>query len=120
MANRSLTFRPFLTVLHVMAVLAGTFILTPAAFAQSNGDAAAGKKLTEFVCRNCHDISGNERPRNPPGGAPSFFEVAQKPETTEKSLHRFLSLPHGRMNIVQISGKEVDNAVAYIMSMKRK
>ncbi|MGE4063227.1 MAG: cytochrome c [Rhodospirillaceae bacterium] len=93
--------------------------LSPTTFAQS-GDIAAGKKTTEFVCRNCHDVSGNEKPRNPPGGAPSFFEVAQKAETTEKSLHRFLTLPHGRMNIVQISGREVDNVVAYIMSLKRK
>lgn len=96
-----------------------TFGYASTAFAQS-GDAAAGKKATEFVCRNCHDVSGSEKPRNPPGGAPSFFEVAQKAETTEKSLHRFLTFPHGRMNTVQISGKEVDNVVAYIMSLKRK
>jgi mono/diheme cytochrome c family protein len=118
MTHRSDTSRAFpAAVRGLMAVL--FFGLTSTAFAQS-GDAAAGKKATAFVCRNCHDVSGNEKPQNPPGGAPSFFEVAQKAETTEKSLHRFLTFPHGRMNVVQISGKEVDNLVAYIMSLKRK
>lgn len=118
MAHRSVSSTAF-SIRTQCLVAALTLGFATTAFAQS-GDPAAGKKATEFVCRNCHDVSGSEKPRNPPGGAPSFFEVAQKAETTEKSLHRFLTFPHGRMNIVQISGKEVDNVVAYIMSLRRK
>jgi mono/diheme cytochrome c family protein len=90
------------------------------AVAAQPGDAAAGKKLTDFSCRNCHDVSGSEKPKNPPGGAPSFYDVAQRPETTEESLHKFLTLTHGRMVNVLLTGREVDNATAYILSMKRK
>ena len=106
-------------VVGVLAFFSAIVMCAPSAFAQS-GDAALGKKVTDFSCKNCHDVSGSETPKNPPGGAPSFFEVAQKPETTEKSLHKFLTLPHGRMINVLLTGKEVDNAVAYILSMKRK
>jgi cytochrome c2 len=102
------------------AAFASAVFLAPAAFAQGAGDVAAGKKVTDFLCRNCHDVSGSERPKSPPGGAPSFFEVAQSPETTAASLHKFLHIPHGRMINVLLTGREVDDAIAYIMSFKRK
>lgn len=101
------------------AVLAA-FVLASPASAQSSGDVAEGKKVTEFLCRNCHDVSGSERPKNPPGGAPAFFDLAQSPDTTAQSLGKFLGLPHGRMINVLLTGKERENAVAYILSLKRK
>jgi len=109
----------FTANLYVLPLLAGTCLFTPAALAQA-GDAAAGKKATAFACRNCHDVSGNEKAQNPPGGAPSFFEVAQNPKTTGPSLHKFLTLPHGKMDNVVLSGREVDDLVAYILSLRRK
>ncbi len=76
----------------------GLFVIALAIFAapavaQSAGDVAAGKKVTEFLCRNCHDVSGNERPKSPPGGAPAFFDLAQMPGTTAEKTHKFLHLP---------------------------
>lgn len=103
----------------LMLLLGAISFFTPAALAQS-GDVAAGKKVTEFVCRNCHDVSGREKSQSPPGGAPSFFEVAQNSETTGKSLHKFLTLPHGKMVNVLLSGREIDDVAAYILSLRRK
>lgn len=111
----------FITALApIFALAAGLVLLAPAASAQVTGDPAAGKKLSEFLCRKCHDISGNEKPVNPPGGAPPFFAVAQNREKTAEALHKFLTLPHGRMVNVLLTGREVDDAVAYILSLKRK
>ena len=109
----------FTATFYALPLLAGTCLFTPAAVAQT-GDAAAGKKATAFACRNCHDVSGNEKAQNPPGGAPSFLEVAQNPKTTEPSLHKFLTLPHGKMDNVVLSGREIDDLTAYILSLRRK
>jgi len=106
--------------LSAFAMVAASFVFSQAAVAQAAGDPGEGKKLAELMCRNCHDVSGNEKPKNPPGAAPSFFDVAQRPDTTEKYLHRYLSFPHGNMNIITLTAKEVDSAVAYILSMTRK
>lgn len=104
----------------LLAGLAAPSLSAPAAAAQAAGDAAAGKKVTEFLCKNCHDVSGSERPKSPPGGAPAFFDVAQSPDTSVESIRKLLRLPHGRMTNVHLTGKEVDDAAAYIMSFKRK
>jgi mono/diheme cytochrome c family protein len=109
----------FTAAFCALPLLAGTGLFTTAAVAQT-GDAAAGKKATAFACRNCHDVSGNEKAQNPPGGAPSFFEVAQNPKTTGPSLHKFLTLPHGKMDNVVLSGREIDDLTAYILSLRRK
>jgi mono/diheme cytochrome c family protein len=110
---------------HRPTVLAITLFLAQTAYgqlalAQAEGDVAAGRKATDFLCRNCHDVSGNEIAKSPPGGAPSFYEIAQAPATTAESLYKFLRLPHGRMVNVLLTGKEVDDAAAYILSLKRK
>lgn len=117
--QKSLSKALFTASLYVLPLFAVTCLATPAALAQT-GDAVAGKKATAFACRNCHDVSGNEKAQNPPGGAPSFFEVAQNPKTTGPSLHKFLTLPHGKMDNVVLSGREVDDLVAYILSLRRK
>lgn len=104
----------------VLAAAFTALLFGPAQAAQPSGDAAEGKKVTEFMCKNCHDVTGSEKPKNPPGDAPAFFVVAQRPDTTFEKLHKFLGLPHGRMVNVLLTGKEVDNAVAYILSLKRK
>lgn len=84
------------------------------------GDPAAGKKTAEFLCRNCHDVTGNEEPKNPPGDAPAFYTLAQRPDVTFEHLHGYLLLPHGKMTNVLLTGKEIDNVAAYILGMKHK
>lgn len=120
-SRRLSSFLPKLMFPALIAALA----CAPATFAKAAdgpgpGDPAAGKKASEFLCRNCHDVTGNVEGKSPPGGAPTFFEVANKAETTPEKLHRFLGLPHGRMINVLLSGKEIDHVVAYILSFKRK
>jgi cytochrome c2 len=123
MTIRAMSYR-FLTPAHAARIGLGMLLATVsfplAAGVQSSPDEAEGKKVTEFLCKNCHDVSGNERPKNPPGGAPAFFDLAQSPDTTAGSLRKFLALPHGRMINVLLTGKERENVIAYIMSVKRK
>lgn len=101
-------------------LVAAALAIAPPALAQAAGDAAAGQKVTQFLCKNCHEVTGREDAKGPPGGAPTFFQIANAPANTAKRLHEFLGLPHGRMTNVLLTGKEIDNAVAYILTFKRK
>ncbi len=108
------------TAVVALAAVTAVNLAAPGMAAEAAGDPAAGKKVTEFLCRNCHDVSGNERPKSPPGGAPAFFEIAQSQATTTASVRKLLRLPHGRMTNVHLTDKEIDDAAAYILSFRRK
>ncbi len=109
-----------LAVAALAMTMAAAPVLAAERAADPAGDPAAGKKVTEFLCRNCHDVSGSERPKSPPGGAPAFFDLAQSPDTTTASIRKLLRLPHGRMTNVHLTDKEINDAAAYIISFRRK
>lgn len=100
----------FLLVLSMMSFAAHA--------AEPRGDAVAGKKVAESVCRDCHDVTGNKVPRSPPGNAPPFLTLAQSPDQTEQKLRRYLTLPHGRMVNLLVTGRDRDNVVSYILSLR--
>jgi len=100
----------------VVAVLA-TFAAQ--VFAQvPAGDVAAGRDLVTARCRTCHAVDGP-----PPASrqqAPSLVAVAQMPSTTSLSLHAFLLTPHPRMPNYRLTPQEIDEVVAYILSLRRR
>jgi mono/diheme cytochrome c family protein len=85
--------------------------------ADVKGDALAGKKAAASLCAECHDTSGNAEARNPPGNAPPFSSLAQS--RTPEKLRQYLMLPHGRMDNVIVTGRDVDDVVAYIRTLRR-
>jgi mono/diheme cytochrome c family protein len=80
-------------------------------FAQEPGDIAAGRRLAQQWCSECHLIDSE---------APSFVEVANEPSTTPLSLRVFLQSNHKNMPNLHISPSEADDLVAYILSLKKK
>jgi mono/diheme cytochrome c family protein len=80
-------------------------------FAQEPGDIAAGRRLAQQWCSECHLIDSE---------APSFVEVANEPSTTPLSLRVFLRSNHKNMPNLHISLSEADDLVAYILSLKKK
>jgi len=84
------------------------------------GDAVAGKKTAQSVCAQCHDTTGNENPRNPPGNAPAFIVLAQDTDQTPEKLRQYLKFPHGRMVNLLITGRDAENVVSYIVSLRRQ
>lgn len=90
-------------------------------------DVAAGRKLAQGVCANCHLVAPDQARApvlDPP--APSFAEIAAKPNLSEASLRSFLARPHGdprRMSAMPaflLPPSEVEAAVAYLLSLKPK
>jgi mono/diheme cytochrome c family protein len=98
---------------------AAIFLLLCAApaLAQSEvGNVADGQKLVAEACSTCHAVEG---PTAASQQAPPLAAVAQMHSTTSLSLHAFLLTPHPSMPNYRLAPKEVDDVVAYILSLRR-
>jgi mono/diheme cytochrome c family protein len=101
--------------------LASTLALTVPAAAQDmmTGDVAAGERLALTVCAQCHVVAERQPHPNPPvANVPSFFELAARNEVTPFWLRAFFRTPHRAMPDLILKPAEVDNIIAYIMSLK--
>jgi mono/diheme cytochrome c family protein len=78
------------------------------------GNPADGLKFAEEQCSTCHAV---DHPSKASQQAPSFTSIARMPSTTSLSLHVFLRTPHANMPNYRLTSKEVDDVVAYILSL---
>lgn len=102
-----------------VAVLMMTAGLAMPALAQTEpGDAAAGLRLASAWCANCHRV-GPAGPGPTTDAAPAFAAVMAMPSTTRMSLAAFLQTPHPRMPNYQLSRDELDDVIAYLLSLRR-
>lgn len=81
------------------------------------GDPDGGRVLARTWCVNCHVVDAQST--QPADGVPSFPAIARMPSTTQLSLQAFLQTPHTRMPNFQLTRQQVDDAVAYILSLRR-
>jgi mono/diheme cytochrome c family protein len=100
----------------VLLVLGAMLAQADTGAAQGVGDAAAGHRLASTWCAHCHRISA--RDRDPARVPPDFGAVAAMPQLTEMSLRIFLQTPHGEMPRYQFTRTEMDDVIAYIMSLR--
>jgi mono/diheme cytochrome c family protein len=85
----------------------------------------AGRKFAGRVCGACHVVEQqrDELPVLAPPG-PSFAVLAQRPQLTEASLRDFLGSnhrgmgPHEAMLIPRLADYQIDEIVAFMMSLK--
>ncbi|WP_157967087.1 c-type cytochrome [Elioraea thermophila] len=83
------------------------------------GDPFVGRQLAERWCASCHLVS--PRPVGPAGdGAEPFQSIADRASTTALSLRVFLQTPHGQMPDLQITHREADDLIAYILSLRER
>jgi mono/diheme cytochrome c family protein len=98
----------------------GALILATAcpANAQEASAVLAGAEVAKDWCSGCHAVD----PRQALGTdiAPSLAAIAAMPATTAMSLHAFLTTPHERMPDLKLSSTDIDNVVAYILSLRRR
>lgn len=100
----------------LMGVLTGQ-----AALAQEPaGDATVGHQLARTWCSGCHliDSTGGATGGQARDAAPSFPAVARQSSTTALALHAFLQTPHQRMPDWQLTRGQIDDLIAYILSLK--
>lgn len=103
-------------------------VLASAGMARAEPEAVArGRRFAELVCSACHVVSGNKAEvpvlRDP---GPPLAEIAERPTTTEASLRAFLVShrpamgPAGRMPNPQLVDYQIDEVVAYILSLRER
>jgi cytochrome c len=83
------------------------------------GDPVAGKAVARAWCASCHVVEANPD-RAIAGSVPSFFAIADRPTTTAAGLRAFLATQHGRMPNLNLSNANIENTLAYILTLKGK
>ena len=110
-----ITFRISLKALQVAA---GLCVLAPAAHGQTPAAIARGQEIAERACGGCHAIAGRPGSTVQGTAAPSFGAIAGRPNQTSQRLQSFIMTPHRPMPGIPLSLAEVNDVVAYILSLK--
>jgi mono/diheme cytochrome c family protein len=116
-SGHSEEFEPMRVLATALVVGGGALAVVNAASAQ--GDPAAGHALAQEWCASCHAIEPMQ-PTPPGSPAPSWSAVARMPSTTSMALHAFLLTPHVRMPDLRLTPAQIDDVVAYILSLRRQ
>lgn len=105
-------------VLAVVIALAALLLirLHNANGAQSSS-AAAGHRLAEAWCKECHAIEAATI--GTANAGPDFIKIANQLSTTALSLRVFLQTSHPSMPNLILKPDETDNLINYILSLKR-
>ena len=96
-----------------MAVIWAVALLALPAAAQ---EPSAGRSLAVRWCMACHVVEPEQSKAT--DSAPSFRAIAARPDTTARSLDRYLSAGHTLMPDFLLSSQERDALVAYILSLR--
>jgi cytochrome c len=106
----------------VLSVTTFTWLLAwnAEAFAAEPDDAAAGRRLAQRWCSECHQMDGKPGRVESHIEAPNFVEISKEPSITPLSLRVFFQSNHWSMPNLHISATEADNLVAYILNLKQK
>jgi mono/diheme cytochrome c family protein len=101
---------------HTLAI-ASLLLLPGVAAAQDLGNVKVGKEFAERVCADCHDVeAGGEISVNP--DAPSFQSVADTQGMSARALAVWLQSSHPTMPNFILKPDDMDNVIAYIMSLR--
>jgi mono/diheme cytochrome c family protein len=79
---------------------------------------ARGEAVVAQWCADCHAIPGIRAPRDRPGEAPSYREIAERPGRDARYLAAFLREDHFPMTTYRLFDQERDDVVAYIVSLR--
>jgi mono/diheme cytochrome c family protein len=81
------------------------------------GNAAAGLEYAQKVCADCHPVEPDTATLSQ---VPSFQEVADTTGMTPRALVVWLTTSHPNMPDIILAPDDMDNVVAYIMSLRTK
>ena len=114
---RSIWLQVLLALLGAIAVLLFVRLHNASGAPLPSEGIAAGHRLAEAWCRDCHAIEGNATGTR--GGPPAFVAIANRPSTTALSLKVFFKTSHRRMPNLIITPEQADDLSSYILSLRR-
>jgi mono/diheme cytochrome c family protein len=108
-------------LVFVTALLLGT-----TANAQGVGDPQAGQRIAGQLCASCHAIMLGEGVDPHPDPLPfdrhealPFEDIANTPGITAMALFAWLSTSHPTMPNILLEKEDMQNVVAYILTLKK-
>lgn len=101
---------------YALVKIVPVFLLVAAIADTAHADVAAGAKIAQRWCANCHVIS-NSQVSPVPQGPPTFITIAKSGMSADQ-LHAFLSHPHGAMPDLALTRTEIDDLITYIQSLR--
>ena len=87
--------------------------------ARDYGDRVRGLAFAKETCAECHAVRAEDL-LSPVAEATSFEEVANTPGMTRIALTAFLQTPHPTMPNLVIEPQDMDDVIAYILTLKPK
>jgi mono/diheme cytochrome c family protein len=81
-----------------------------------NGDPMAGQVLAEVWCASCHDIGTGDDVAT--DAAPTFDSVMNVDQRSTDFLRGWLFNPHGAMPDPNLTRSEIDDIVAYMVTLR--
>ena len=102
-------------------LLVGLLLIAPSsqALAEASGNASDGLMVAQRVCAQCHAVVQGAR-ASPNPQAPTFGNVANAAGMTDMALRVWFRSPHPSMPNLKLTGQESDDAVAYILSLRKR
>ena len=92
----------------------GMISLSISSVALADGDAVAGKETAREWCADCHDVEPGGQMKHDP---PTFTAIANY--RSPDYIHANITFPHTAMpDVVHVLGLDVDDLVAYIVSLE--
>jgi mono/diheme cytochrome c family protein len=116
----------YLIFLLACALLGGAVnVPSRAAEPQAAGAVARGEGIARNVCSACHLATSDQQPRRLPAEAPSFTEIANRPDSSFKSLSTFIATTHWDMKSLpptmpnpMLTDSQVSDVSRYILSLR--
>lgn len=104
-------------LLLMVSLLAMTAFIATAALGE-DGDAYRGARVAQSWCANCHVIAPFG-PSRAGDAAPPFPAIANHPGMTRARLSGWLQnlRPHTQMPKLNLSRRDIDDLIAYILSL---
>ncbi len=97
-------------------------LIASAGLALAAGDAAAGKALYDKSCKSCHGADGTANPNIAKMMKVEIKDLgsADVQARSDADLKKVVTEGQGKMKpIKSVAGKDLDNVIAYVRSLKK-
>jgi mono/diheme cytochrome c family protein len=100
-------------------VLAGLTLTVGNLRAQEVGNSDQGLRIARAVCAECHLVDKVPGEQSPNLIAPTFEHIANTPGMNSTALTAALRTSHESMPNIIIKGSDLDDVIAYVLSLRK-